>query len=189
MLCIRSFNRSPSPYTTSIDLIDFSPKKGENEREKGRLYPSSYKPISETKGEDIMTVKDVQIPKDITNAVDQYIPMYKEYKKLEAKMKKLRKKIEPFMKENDVVSLEGTEEGFIRIEKRNIGNTTARYSTYDPDLIAELPKEVQDVCVLQVIDRDKLEALVALEAVDEEIVGQYKNEKIVPCFTIDVDKD
>lgn len=104
------------------------------------------------------------IPGAVQDAVDQYMEIYKVYKQLEERMQETRKIIEPFMKDNGVDAISDTKQtGRIQLTLQERAKMTSRYTTYD---IADLSKAVEPnlvkKCLVEVIDKDKVEALAKL---------------------------
>lgn len=125
------------------------------------------------------------IPVDIQSDVDEYVDIHRQCKELEAQLKRLRKKIEPFMEENSIDSIMNTgKTGAIIIEPSNMAVVTAQYTTYSKELLAVLGQEVVDMVVATVVDRDKLEALVTLGAVESDIIKPYRQYKAIRKFIV-----
>jgi hypothetical protein len=115
----------------------------------------------------------VRVRADIQLAVDQYLELYSVYKQLEKKIDELRKVIEPYMKENGldhVANSDGTGRVQLTLAERPI--MTSRYTTYDADEICSLLNaSVWKKCVVEVVDKEKLEALAKMGEVPEEVLA------------------
>ncbi len=116
----------------------------------------------------------VRVRADIQLAVDQYLELYSVYKQLEKKIDELRKVIEPYMKENGlehVANSDGTGRVQLALAERPI--VTSRYTTYDADEICSLLNaSVWKKCVVEVVDKEKLEALAKMGEVPEEVLAR-----------------
>jgi hypothetical protein len=116
----------------------------------------------------------VRVRADIQLAVDQYLELYSVYKQLEKKIDELRKVIEPYMKENelkDIFNSDGTGRVQLALTERPV--VTSRYTTYDVDELSGLLKPgVWKKCVVEVVDKEKLEALAKMGEVPEEVLAR-----------------
>jgi hypothetical protein len=122
---------------------------------------------------------------DIQEYVDEYVQLHRQCKEIEAQLKSLRKKIEPFMEENGIDSIMNTDKtGAIALEPANMAIVSAQYTTYSKELLAVLGQEVIDMVVETVVDRDKLDALVTLGAVESDMIKPYKQYKEIRKFTV-----
>jgi hypothetical protein len=125
------------------------------------------------------------IPEDIQEAVDEYVPLHKAYKEMEAQLKKLRKQIEPFMEENSVDLIMNTDKtGSIALVDSNMAIVTAQYTSYSTELLAKLGKEVVEMVAETVVNKDKLEAMVSLGAIEPEVIKPYRQFKAIRKFTV-----
>ena len=111
------------------------------------------------------------IPGTVQDAVDQYMEFYKVYKQLEERMQEMRKIIEPFMKDNGVDAISDRKQtGKVQLTLQERAKMTSRYTTYD---IAELSKAVEPnlvkKCLVEVVDKDKVEALAKLGELPHDI--------------------
>ncbi|MDB5083436.1 MAG: hypothetical protein JWN30_322 [Bacilli bacterium] len=115
------------------------------------------------------------IQKEIQFAVDHYINVYKEYKKIKDQLDDLHGIIEPYMKENDLTSIhssDGRGKVELLMQERPIMN--ARYTTYDVEQVANLlTASSKKKCIVEVVDKDKLEALCKLGEVSADVL-QHK---------------
>lgn len=183
MIYIRTCNMFGSSYTTEIDLIDFSPKKGENEKKRGTYTLQAiclYQRLRE-----MMIVQTQLIPANIQEQVDEYVDLHKACKELESRLKKLRKEIEPFMEENELESIRNSAgNGAIHLEPSNMAIVTAQFTAYSPSILEQLGKEVAEMVMETVVDRDKLEAMVKLGVIQEDHIKPYKQFKAVRKFTV-----
>lgn len=112
------------------------------------------------------------IKKEMQVAIDEYLRVYKEYKRLEDALGELRQIIEPYMKEQALNSVEGSD-GLGRLDlslqQRPIMN--ARYTTYALEDMADcLTHALKKKCVVEVVDKDKLEALCKLGELPQEVL-------------------
>lgn len=114
----------------------------------------------------------VEIPKHIQLAVDTYVDLYREYKELEAKVQELKSTIEPFMKETGYDALltsNGT--GKVELLKQQRVTSTTRYSTYTlEDIATYLTPSLRKKCIVEVVDKDKLESLCKLGEISSEVL-------------------
>jgi hypothetical protein len=114
------------------------------------------------------------VKKEMQLAVDQYLSVYQEYKKMKDQVDTLREVIEPYMKENDLPFIEGTDgRGKVERTLQERPTMNARYTTYDIHEIAGLlSPALKKKCVVEVVDKDKLEALCKLGEVPEDILNR-----------------
>jgi hypothetical protein len=125
------------------------------------------------------------IPENIQQDVDEYVLLHRQCKELEAQLKKLRKEVEPYMEENELdIIMNSDRTGAIALEPANQAIVTAQYTTYSKELLAVLGKEVIEMVVETVVDRDKLDALVTLGAVQSDVIKPYKQFRAVRKFTV-----
>lgn len=119
-----------------------------------------------------MKVKQI-INDTVQRAVDDYIELYVQYKDLEKKLKGLRNVIEPYMQDNNIEEICGlTINGCIKIETQDRPIVSAKYTTYDVDKVINiLNDELKAKCIVNVVDKDKLEALHKLGEISEEILA------------------
>lgn len=106
-------------------------------------------------------------------AVDHYLHLYNESKKLEEQLKVLRGVIEPYMKSNNVDAIAGSD-GLQRIEltQQSRPVMTSRYSSYDvTEISGLLQPAARKKCVVEVVDKDKLEALCKLGELPETLLS------------------
>jgi hypothetical protein len=125
------------------------------------------------------------IHKDIQVAVDQYVRLYEQQKTLKEELDALRHVIEPYMKEQGLQIITATD-GRARLElsqqQRPVMN--ARYTTYDiQDIIPLLSASVRKKCVVEVVDKEKLEALHKLGEVPADVLAR-KVTKPTYSFTV-----
>ncbi|SFV08305.1 hypothetical protein [Alicyclobacillus macrosporangiidus] len=118
---------------------------------------------------------------DIQVAVDQYLELYAEAKKMEKKLEALRQVIEAYMKENGLDQVEHTDRrGHIQLIVQQRPITTSRYTTYDAAEISSLlPPNVRKKCIVEVIDKDKLEALAKLGEVSADVLSRKQTNSSV----------
>jgi hypothetical protein len=121
--------------------------------------------------------------------VDEYLSLYQESKKILEQMEQLREKIEPYMTENNLDALEGSR-GQGRIERKQVERPilNARFTTYNvEDVIHLLPANSKKKCLVEVVDKDKLEALCKLGEVSEDVL-QMKQTKTTYSFNVRINK-
>jgi hypothetical protein len=127
---------------------------------------------------------NVKIRKDIQEAVDKYIDIDAEYKKLGKQLKALRGEIEPYMEEKGLTRIDGTGRGAIELVATNRANITSKFSSYDPAVVSLLDAESAKMCKVEVIDKDVLEGLVKMGKISADRVKQYKTLKSGINFTV-----
>lgn len=112
------------------------------------------------------------VKKEMQLAVDQYLSVYQDYKKLKDELDSLKEVIEPYMKENELPFIEGTDgRGKVELTLQERPAMNARYTTYDIQEIASLlSPALKKKCVVEVVDKEKLEALCKLGEVPEEVL-------------------
>lgn len=121
------------------------------------------------------------IRSDVQVAVDQYLELYVEAKKIEKKLDALRQVIEAYMKENGLDRVDHTDgRGHIQLTVQERPIMTSRYTTYDAgDIASLLPPNVRKKCIVEVIDKEKLEALEKLGEVSEEVLSRKQTKSSV----------
>jgi len=124
------------------------------------------------------------IKKEIQVAVDAYLATIVEEKRVREELDRLRKVIEPYMKDHEVSAIEASDgRGKVELKQQVRATVSARYTTYDLAEVAPmLTPTVRKKCVVDVIDRDKLEALHKLGEVSAEIM-EHKVTKLSDIFT------
>lgn len=113
------------------------------------------------------------VPKDIQEIAEEYIHTHANLKELEKKVKSMRSIIEPYMKNNNLNEIPGIGNlGKIQIAEQDRPHITSRYTYYDASLIMpRLPMNLKKECIAHVIDKDRLEALVKLNAVPQDLLS------------------
>ncbi|MCL6443982.1 MAG: hypothetical protein K6T83_11085 [Alicyclobacillus sp.] len=111
---------------------------------------------------------------DIQLAVDEYVRLYAEVKQLETKLDELRAIIEPYMVQEAVRELSTTDgSGRLVMNQSERPVMSARYTSYDVNEIAALlPPNLRKKCIVEVVDKDKLEALSKLGEVSPDVVAR-----------------
>ncbi|MDQ0189852.1 hypothetical protein JI721_06720 [Alicyclobacillus cycloheptanicus] len=111
------------------------------------------------------------IPKSVQDAVDQYIEVYRVYKQLEERMQEMRNIIEPYMKANDVqVISDRQHSGKIHLTVQERAKVTSRYTLYDVDALSQLlDSTMMKKCLVEVVDKEKVEALCKMGELPEEV--------------------
>lgn len=114
------------------------------------------------------------IPNQVQDAVDQYMELYQVYKQLEERIQGLKKVIETFMREHEVDSIpDRNRTGRVQLNVQERAKLTSRYTTYDvEDLSKVLDLNLVQKCLVEVVDKDKVEALSKLGVFPD--VSPYK---------------
>jgi|SRR5579875_2146196 len=114
------------------------------------------------------------IRKDIQLAVDQYLNLYQEYKKLKDELDELKGVIEPYMNETGFTCISGTDgQGRVELTEQDRPVMNARYTTYDINEISNLLQpSVRKKCIVEVVDKEKLEALHKLGEVPADVLSR-----------------
>jgi dethiobiotin synthetase len=111
---------------------------------------------------------------DVQAAVDEYMVLYRQYKATEDALGALRKVIEPYMKECELTSLpcsDGSGRIDLSLVERPVMN--ARYTSYAiEDVAGWLTPSTRKKCVVEVIDKEKLEALCQLGEVPAQVLDR-----------------
>ena len=117
---------------------------------------------------------DAPVPHHVQDAVDKYLQLHAVSKQLEDKMKELRGIIEQFMKQNEVDSIsDSNHTGRVLLSLVDRPLTTARYTTYHIDELTDvLETDVLRRCIVEVVDRDRLEALSKLGEIPSDILSR-----------------
>jgi hypothetical protein len=109
---------------------------------------------------------------EIQLAVDKYVELYKLCKETEGKMEALRAAIEPYMQESGLSAIDATDgSAFVSfgVSERPVMN--ARYTTYELEEVSSFLTSAQRRrCVVEVVDKEKLEALCKLGELPEDIL-------------------
>ena len=116
------------------------------------------------------------IPHTVQDAVDQYMEFYQVSKQLEERMQALRKVIEPFMKENGLNAIrDRNKTGKVQLNVQERAKMTSRYTTYTAEELSKaLDPNLVQRCLVEVIDKDKVEALVKLGEISTDL-SAYKS--------------
>ncbi|GMA50801.1 hypothetical protein GCM10025857_21580 [Alicyclobacillus contaminans] len=112
----------------------------------------------------------VTVRKDIQGAVDAFVRLHAQMKAVREEMEALRQVIEPYMAEQGVGVIT-TSDGTARVERATQDRPllSARYTTYELDeVLPLLPAQARKQCVVEVVDKEKLEALHKLGQVPDE---------------------
>lgn len=111
------------------------------------------------------------ITANIQGAVDEYISLHQTAKELEARMKQLRAIIEPFMEQNQLEQLLGTQAGAVAHQASQRPVMSAKYTSFEPAQIdGFLTEEIRERVYVPRVDKDMLEAVVKLGQVSEEVL-------------------
>jgi hypothetical protein len=125
------------------------------------------------------------IPEAVQDAVDQYVKLYQVFKQLEEKIQELRKEIEPFMKDNGTDSIPDRNHiGKVHMTVQKRAKMTSRYTTYDVDELSKaLEPTVVKKCLVEVVDRDKVDALTKLGEIPSELAD---HRAVMPTYSLTV---
>jgi len=116
-----------------------------------------------------------KVPKDLQAKIDDYITKTKEKNKLESELKALKPFIEGYMDEQNLFTLRGSVAGGIDKIPTSRPKVTSRYTYYDPEIIvAELPMEVARKCIVEVVDKEIVDAFAVLGIIDEDVIDSAK---------------
>lgn len=130
--------------------------------------------VNTGKGAVKMPSTKARIRKDIQEKVDMYIELDAQYKAIEKQLKQLRKEIEPYMDEQGIKRIDGTNGGYIELVDTNRAILTSRYTSYDLNgVLSLLDEEAKKQCVVKVVDKDVLELLVKTGKAPEDVY-KYK---------------
>lgn len=125
------------------------------------------------------------VRKEMQMSVDQYLTLYHEYKQLKEQLDALRELIEPYMRDNGFGYIEASD-GHAKVEltKQERTPQTSRYSAYDVQEIAGLlTPALRKKCIVEVVDKDKLEALCKLGEIPGEVLERKQTK---PGYTFAV---
>jgi hypothetical protein len=123
------------------------------------------------------------------NTVDQFIELYMVSKQLEERMKPLREAILAFLKEQNLEYIENRKRtGKVQLTVAERPTMTSRYSVYDIEELSRLlDVSMMQRCMVQVVDKDKLEALCKLGEIESEVL-KHKSTKQTYSLTVRYDK-
>lgn len=131
-----------------------------------------------------LVVKGPRIRKDMLEKVEAYKAMHSQYKKLEREMKRLREEIEPYMLERGIPEIVDDLGQGVVLEERRMPMMSTRYTSYDiDDLVMVLDPKVVSDCIVEVIDKDLVEAKVLMGEIPQEI-SELKKYKLTNCFIV-----
>lgn len=125
-----------------------------------------------------------EVTEDVQQAVDLYLELHTKEKELKAQMEKLKGKIKPFMENNDMDIINGTQGKQVCIIPTTASNSTNLYSNYDPAEVSMLlPQEYYNDVVEARVNSEKLEALLKLDKLTATTKDAIKAAKIVKVGT------
>lgn len=129
------------------------------------------------------------IPSTIQDAVDQYMELHQVSKQLEERMKTLRQAIEPFMREHAVDYIrDKNRTGKVQLTMLERATMTSRFTTYEVEAMSKaLEPSALKRCLVEVVDKDKLEALCKLGEIPADVLA-YKSTKPTYSLTVRFDK-
>ncbi|MNE87167.1 hypothetical protein D3C80_1843350 [compost metagenome] len=114
--------------------------------------------------------------------MEAYHTKHRQMKMLEKELKALREEIEPYMQDKNLASILGEDGRGVALENRRMPLLTAQFTTYDiDDLVMVLDLDVVSECIVEVVDRNLVEAMVNLGKVPKEI-EELKKFSLKPHF-------
>jgi CRISPR/Cas system-associated endonuclease Cas3-HD len=115
----------------------------------------------------------IPIPKEMQTLVEEYINTHKEHKILEAKLKRMREILEPFMKLNNLDTLISVAQvGKITLIDQDRPHVTSQFTYYSVDRVLPIiSPEARQKCLVNLIDKEALEALEKLREVPAEVLN------------------
>lgn len=130
-----------------------------------------------------------KMQKEMQLAVDRYLELYKENKRLKDEMDLLKGEIETYMQDNQLHVLEGTaSSGKVERILQERPPMNSRYTTYDLNTISQfLTPSLKKKCVVEVVDKEKLESLCKLGQISSEVL-ELKLSKTSYSFVTRVSK-
>ncbi|MFB5190657.1 DUF7376 domain-containing protein [Alicyclobacillus fastidiosus] len=125
------------------------------------------------------------IPDVVQDAVDQYVELYQVFKQLEERVQALRKEIEPFMKDSGIESISDRNRlGKVQMTVQNRAKMTSRYTTYDVHELSKLlSPELVEKCLVEVVDRERVDALTKLGEISSEVAA---HRAVTPTYGLTV---
>ncbi|WP_067623142.1 DUF7376 domain-containing protein [Alicyclobacillus acidiphilus] len=125
------------------------------------------------------------IPDTVQDAVDQYVESYQVYKQLEERIQSLRKVIEPFMKESGIDVIPDRKRiGRVQLTVQERAKLTSRYTTYEVEQLRQvLAPDLVEKCLVEVVDKDKVEALSKLGEIPPQ-TSEFKS--VTPTYSLSV---
>ncbi|QSO46504.1 hypothetical protein JZ786_18850 [Alicyclobacillus mengziensis] len=129
------------------------------------------------------------IPGQVQDAVDQYMELYQVSKQLDERMSALRKVIEPFMRDNEISAIrDRNRTGKVQLNVQERARMTARYTTYEVEQLSKLlePHLIQR-CLVEVVDKDKVEALSKLGELPADVID-YRTTSPTYSLTVRFEK-
>lgn len=117
-------------------------------------------------------VEKITLDEDIQDSIDAYIEMHEQYRKLEKQLEQMKSTIlEPFMVNNGIKELKGSNGGKVQIVEQLRPQVSAQFTSYEVEDVEQfLSVGSKRKCLVKRVDRDILEALVKTGEVDEGIL-------------------
>jgi hypothetical protein len=123
-----------------------------------------------------------RLRKDMIEKVEEYRHKHRMFKQLERELKRLKEEIQPYMEEKGVAEILDELGQGVALEDRKMPLLSTRYTTYDiDDLAMVLDPVVASECIVEVIDKDIVEAKVLLGEIPAEI-SELKRYNLTRCF-------
>ena len=125
-----------------------------------------------------------KVPKETLKKVDRYITLYSYYKRIEKEMKELRTDLTEYMEDTGLTSIQGSEGKKVSLVETDMAYISANYTSYNAeDVMPHLTPSARKKCIVRVVDRDALEALMTLGEVPET-VKTLKRKKPITNFVV-----
>jgi len=107
----------------------------------------------------------------IHHKVDKYLSLYDEYHALKETLESMKEELEQYMFQQGVKELDGyTTNRKIVLQPVHRPKVTSRYSTYDvKDILPYLDDKTKEKCLVQVVDKEAIEAYIKLDVLPKEI--------------------
>jgi len=141
------------------------------------------KTTSKTK---LAVVKKAPKPDKLMQAqIDDFIAKTKQKNKLEKELKELRPFIEEWIEVSEQAVIKGSTGGTINKIATSRPQVTSRYTYYDAEIIvAELPMDIARKCIVEVVDKNIVDAFITLGVIDEDVAGAANTSKSSFNYTV-----
>lgn len=158
------------------------------ELEKWLKTPSENKTIAAAEGKGVsqqdqrvvQSSVEQDIPLSVQQQVDEYLNLHAQMSELKSKMDEVKTDVKKYMENNDLKSIKGTFGKRVELEDAKASNSTSRYTDYElEDVSAVLKEELLSQVTEVRVNADKLDSVLKIEDVPDDIVKKVKGLKVV----------
>ncbi|MGV3281481.1 DUF7376 domain-containing protein, partial [Staphylococcus epidermidis] len=120
------------------------------------------------------------IPLSVQQQVDEYLNLHAQMSELKSKMDEVKTDVKKYMENNDLKSIKGTFGKRVELEDAKASNSTSRYTDYElEDVSAVLKEELLSQVTEVRVNADKLDSVLKIEDVPDDIVKKVRGLKVV----------